>query len=269
MADPENPLVSRVWVNRLWQYHFGRGIVESASDFGIEGAEPTHPELLDWLAAELMDNGWSTKHIHRQIVLSTAYRQQRRHDAANASIDPDNKLLWNWPRRRLEAEAIRDSVLVATGELDRTVGGISIPPEREEQNLRRTVYLFQQRSRMPSVMEMFDAPGGIASCSRRSVSTVALQPLFMLNSQFMARRATAVAKLVAQTAGVNRIDQIDTAFRRILSRLPDDMELKLAMNLLQDDASVEAESATDESVDPRLMQLCHALLNLNEFVYIP
>ncbi|MBC8355959.1 MAG: PSD1 domain-containing protein [Planctomycetes bacterium] len=262
MANPYNPLVSRVWVNRLWQYHFGRGIVETASDFGVEGAEPTHPELLDWLATQLIDNGWSTKHIHRQIVLSSTYRQARKHNEANAVIDPNNKLYWRWPRRRLAAESIRDSVLVATGELDRSLGGVSIPPETEERNLRRTIYLFQQRSAMPSVMEMFDAPTGIASCSRRSVSTVALQPLFMLNSKFMARRATALAKSVMEVAGNEMDRQITVAFQRTLSREPELDELAIARTIL----GSENEDSPSSS---RLMQLCHALLNLNEFVYIP
>ena len=257
MADPKNPLISRVWVNRLWQYHFGQGIVATPSDFGVAGAKPSHPELLDWLATELISNGWSTKHIHRQIVMSRTYRQQRKYNAANAVIDRDNRLLWCWPRRRLEAEAIRDSVLVATGELDRSIGGISVPPEREEEELRRTIYLFQQRSSMPSVMEMFDAPAGIASCSRRSVSTVALQPLFMLNSQFMAKRAAALADAVLVSAS-DTDQQIAFAFRRTLSREPDVDELALARNILQ-----------NESDGQSLMQLCHALLNLNEFVYIP
>ena len=267
MADPQNPLVARVWVNRLWQYHFGRGIVATASDFGVEGAEPTHPELLDWLASELVSGGWSTKHIHRQIVLSSTYRQRRRHHAANAANDPDVKLLWCWPRRRLQAEAIRDSVLVATGELDRTLGGVSVPPETEEQRLRRTVYLFQQRSSMPSVMEMFDAPAGIASCSRRAESTVALQPLFLLNSQFMARRATALAELVASAAGDDPDRQIEVAFQRTLARDPDSDERVMAREIL--DPPSEREDSESEAKADRLMQLCHALLNLNEFVYIP
>lgn len=233
-------------------------------------AKPTHPELLDWLARELIENGWSTKHIHRQIVLSNTYRQQRKHNEANAAIDPDNKLLWCWPRRRLAAESIRDSVLVATGELDRTICGVSVPPETEEQQLRRTIYLFQQRSNMPSVMEMFDAPTGIASCSRRSVSTVALQPLFMLNSQFMARRATALAKKVAEVAGTNADQQIEAAFQRTLSRTPDADELVMARRILDRLASESEDGLGDANeTNTRLMQLCHALLNLNEFVYIP
>ena len=261
MSDPRNPLVARVWVNRLWQYHFGRGIVATESDFGVQGAEPSHPGLLDWLASELIENGWSTKSIHRVIVLSSTYRQQRKFRAEDAAIDPTNQYLWNWPRRRLSAEAIRDSVLVATGELERNVGGVSIPPEREESELRRTIYLFQQRSDMPSVMAMFDAPQGIASCSRRAVSTVALQPLFMLNSQFMARRAESLARVVANESGDDVGKQIEFAFRRTICRMPDEHEQLLAKRILQ---------STDESDEHlRLTQFCHALLNLNEFIYIP
>jgi len=268
MADPRNPLVSRVWVNRIWQYHFGRGLVATPSDFGVEGAQPTHPELLDWLATELMNSGWSTKHIHRQIVMSSTYRQQRMHNEANAAIDPDNKLLWCWPRRRLEAEVIRDSVLVATGELDLSIGGVSIPPEREGEELRRTIYLFQQRSSMPSVMEIFDAPTGIASCSRRAVSTVALQPLFMLNSQFMTQRASSLADVVIGLAGDDIDRQIEAAFERTLARKPDDDERSLARKILQVDSGASSDDQASITGHP-LTQLCLALLNLNEFVYIP
>lgn len=264
MTDPKNPLVSRVWVNRLWQYHFGRGLVASASDFGVKGAEPTHPELLDWLASELMAHGWSTKHIHRQIVLSRTYRQQRKSNAANHQIDPTNKLLWCWPRRRLEAEAIRDAVLVASGELDRAYRGVSVPPERQEQQLRRTIYLFQHRSDMPQVMEMFDGPNGIASCSRRAVSTVALQPLYLLNSDFMVKRATALAEIVRKRAGDDLQKQIQVAFLRTLSRKPETEELLMAKRLLQPEGTTPETTEKDG-----LVHLCHALLNLNEFVYIP
>lgn len=260
MAARGNPLVSRVWVNRIWQFHFGRGLVPTPSDFGIEGAAPTHPELLDWLASELIDSGWSTKHIHRQIVASSVYRQQAKVSTANAEIDPDNRLLWRWPRRRLEAEVIRDSVLVTSNQLDRSIGGTSIPPEREEHTLRRTIYLFQQRSSMPSVMEMFDAPTGVASCSRRAVSTVALQPLFMLNSEFMAQRASALAQSVRDSAGHDHARLIEIAFQKTLCRSPDSEEAALAARILSRDGADDGRA---------LEQLCHALLNLNEFVYLP
>lgn len=262
LTDPKNPLVSRVWVNRLWQYHFGRGLVYTPSDFGVQGEKPSHPELLDWLASELMEQGWSTKHIHRQIVLSSTYRQARSFNETNLKQDPENQLLWSWPRRRLEAEAIRDSILCATGELKRELGGPSVPQEREEDNLRRTIYLFQRRSEMPSVMAMFDAPDSIASCSRRQVSTVALQPLFMLNSQFMDKRAKVLARnIVADTASDHR-QQIEQAFLRILGREPTTQELTRSLAFFQSETAVESD-------ERRLSMLCHALLNLNEFIYIP
>ncbi|QDV49701.1 PSD1 and planctomycete cytochrome C domain-containing protein [Gimesia fumaroli] len=262
LTGRKNPLVSRVWVNRLWQYHFGRGLVSTPSDFGVQGEPPSHPELLDWLATELMERGWSTKHIHRQIVLSSTYRQARSFNEANLKQDPENRLLWSWPRRRLEAEAIRDSILCATGELKRELGGPSVPQEREEANLRRTIYLFQRRSEMPSVMAMFDAPDSIASCSRRQVSTVALQPLFMLNSQFMDRRAQVLAKNIVAETDDDHGQQVVQAFVRVLGRQPTAQEQKRSLTFFQSDSSAESD-------ERRLSMLCHALLNLNEFIYIP
>lgn len=259
LTDRDNPLTARVWINRLWQWHFGQGIVSTPSNFGIEGAPPTHPELLDWLAAELMENGWSTKHLQRQILLSATYRQERLHNEANAAIDPDNQLLWNWPRRRLEAEAIRDAALMASGELDVSLGGPSVPPERAENELRRTVYLYQRRSEMPTIMKMFDGPELITSCAERGVSTVALQPLYLLNSDFMMRRAQALAKHVQLSAGDDANRQVEATFLRALGRKPTDLEGERALALLQSSDDSQAE----------LVQLCHALMNLNEFLYIP
>jgi len=259
LTSRDNPLTARVWVNRLWQWHFGQGIVATPNDFGTLGAKPTHPALLDWLAGELMENGWSTKHLQRQIVLSATYRQQRLHDEANAAVDPENQLLWNWPRRRLEAEAIRDAVLVVTGELDPSLGGPSVPPQLEEDALRRTLYLYQRRSEMPTIMKMFDGPELITSCAQRGVSTVALQPLYLLNSEFMMRRAEALAEQVQTTAGDDAGQQVETAFVRALGRQPSAQEGEQALTLLQ--------SGPDSTAS--LVRLCHALINLNEFLYIP
>lgn len=259
LTHRQNPVTARVWVNRLWQHHFGKGIVPTPSDFGTLGAPPSHPDLLDWLAVELMENGWSTKHLHRQIVLSATYRQQRRHDEKNAAIDPENTLLWSWPRRRLEAEAIRDAALVASGELDAQIGGPSVTPEHEEQHLRRTLYLYQRRNDMPPVMQLFDAPELISSCPQRGVSTVALQPLYLLNSDFMLHRAEALADQVYLFAGDDAAKQVETAFARTLGREPEPAEKVRSMALLKD----------GNSKRDALIQLCHALLNLNEFVYIP
>ncbi|MCB1209023.1 MAG: PSD1 domain-containing protein [Verrucomicrobiales bacterium] len=255
----QNPVTARVWVNRLWQHHFGKGIVATPSDFGTQGAPPSHPALLDWLAAELMENGWSTKHLHRQIVLSATYRQQRLNNDTNVAIDPENTLLWNWPRRRLEGETIRDSALVVSGELDAKIGGPSVTPEHEEQQLRRTLYLYQRRNEMPPVMQLFDAPELISSCPQRGVSTVALQPLYLLNSDFMLHRAEALADKVYLFAGDDAAKQVETAFARTLGRTPAAEEKTRALVLLND--------GNDKR--DALIQFCHALLNLNEFVYIP
>lgn len=258
LGDRSNPLVSRVWANRVWQYHFGTGLVATPGDFGIQGQAPSHPELLDWLASELMENGWSTKHLHRQIVRSAAYRQERKFHESNAAVDPDNTYLWNWPRRRLEAEAIRDSVLIATGELNPAVGGPSVSPERDETALRRTLYLAQRRSEMPRAMTMFDAPEAVTSCSVRGVSTVALQPLYLLNSDFMSHRAGALAEKVKTLAGEDSDAQIEVAFTRTLGRRPDSEEKARSRMMLN--------SSPDK--ERGLQQFCHALLNLNEFVYL-
>jgi hypothetical protein len=256
LTAPENPLTARVWVNRIWQWHFGRGIVPTASDFGKLGTPPSHPELLDWLAAELMHNGWSTKHIHRLILHSSTYRQQRRHHAGNAAIDPENTLLWSWPVRRLEAEAIRDAALAVSGELDLQRGGPSIAPHLEEKHLRRTLYLAQRRSEMPVAMTLFDSPELITSCPQRQVSTVALQPLYLLNSDFMLRRAQALAGRVYLTAGDDPVKQAATAFSLVLGRQPSPEEQSHAKTVLT-------------GSEQALTHLCHALLNLNEFIYIP
>jgi len=258
LTSRDNPLTARVWANRLWQWHFGRGIVATVSDFGIQGSPPSHPGLLDWLAAELMDNSWSAKRLQRQVVLSAVYRQQRRHNQANAAVDPENRLLWNWPRRRLEAEAIRDATLIASGELDLSLGGPSVPPEREEKSLRRTLYLYQRRSEMPTAMKMFDSPELVVSCPQRGVSTVALQPLYLLNSGFMMRRAEALAEQVA-AAGDDAANRVDSAFLRTLGRRPADDEREQALAMLE----------ADDDSRAALVRFCHALINLNEFLYIP
>jgi len=266
LVSPENPLTARVWVNRIWQYHFGRGLVETPSNFGTHGALPSHPELLDWLAAELISSGWSTKHIHRLILTSHTYQQSHQMTADGLKIDPENELLWRWLPRRLEAEAIHDSLLVCTEELSREVGGPSVPPRLLEQELRRTLYFSQRRSELPDVMTMFDGPDGVTSCARRDVSTVGLQPLYLLNNPFVVKRAE---KLAAQvTAEQDQPErQIETVFLKTLGRLPTSTESEQALKQLHTDA--ETGSVESDAPDRSLIRFCHAMLNLNEFVYIP
>src|SRR5262249_34346477 len=166
LVAPGNPLTARVWVNRLWQHHFGRGLVETPNDFGLKGAPPSHPELLDFLASELVRSGWSTRHVHRLIVTSATYRQAATPHAGNRQTDPDDRLLWRWRPRRLEVEAVRDALLAVSGELDLTPGGPSDADENK--SLRRTLYLLQRRQKAPAVQGLFDGPGAATeSCPKR------------------------------------------------------------------------------------------------------
>lgn len=256
LTSDRHPLAARVYVNRIWQHHFGRGLVETASDFGIKGAKPTHPELIDWLASELLRTG-STRHLHRLIVLSRTYRQASVGHPANAKLDPDNHYLWRWVPRRLEAEAIRDSLLAASGELDRTVGG---PSTTDEKTRRRSLYLFQKRDLPPYQQALFDGPIAMTeSCAKRQATTVALQPLYLLNSAFSVDRGKALAARIARTAGDSRERQIRAAYRTVLGRLPDAHELAAGQRFFERLAS-QPETA--------LSHYCQAILNLNEFVYL-
>lgn len=256
LVSERHPLTARVWVNRIWQHHFGRGLVATPSDFGLKGAKPTHPELLDWLASELRERGWSTKHIHRLIVCSSTYQQAARGAAANTSIDPDNALLWHWPIRRLEAEAIRDSMLAVSGELDRDRGG---PGDiHDATSLRRTLYLHQKREKANMVQRLFDGPTNAAeSCPKRHVATIPLQALYLLNHEFTLKRADAFAKRVTQSAGTDRHKQVTVAFELALGRLPNEREREAAERFF---ASADGPNA--------LAPFCQAILNLNEFVYL-
>lgn len=256
-----NPLVARVWVNRIWQHHFGRGLVSTSSDFGIEGSPPSHPELLDWLAVELISNNWSTRHIQRLIVNSATFRQAADFDRSDAETDPENQLLHRWPVRRLEAETIRDAVLAVSEELDRTPAVGSIPPQSEAQQLKRTIYLYQRRSELPEIMRLFDAPDTIGSCARRETSTVAQQSLFLLNSDFMQQHARSMANLIRLHAGTDTRQQVIQTFARVLGRTPSDTELEHSERYLT--------AADADSADEQLRRFCQAMFSLNEFHYLP
>ncbi len=241
MTSPGNPLTARIWVNRIWQWHFGRGIVEASGDFGTQGTLPSHPELLDFLASELIQNNWSTKHIHRLIVNSATYRQSSHFSEQNAQVDPANHALWRWTPRRLEAEAVRDSVLAVSGLLDQTKGG----PSASESSKRRSLYLKQRRDNLPAQQMLFDSASGNTSCSRRRVSTTSLQPLWLLNSAFM----QGAAKSLAANAG-----SVEDAFQRAFHRDPTKEELGDLLELAKANG---------------LQSACLVLLNSSEFLYIP
>ena len=241
ITNPQHPLTARVWVNRIWQWHFGIGLVETSGDFGTQGAPPSHPELLNYLASELIDNDWSTKHIHRLIVNSATYRQSSTFSEASAAIDPDNRLLWRWPTRRLEGEAVRDSVLAVSDRLDLSIGGPSVSTSSS----RRSLYLKQKRDNLPYQHSLFDGASAVVSCSRRRVSTNALQPLWLLNSSFMQRAASSLAK---------RAETVDAAFEICLGRPPNESERA---------------SLTDLVDEFGLSSACLAMMNSSEFLYIP
>jgi hypothetical protein len=284
IASKDNPFTARVAVNRIWQQHFGRGIVASASDFGATGEQPTHPELLDWLAVELANpdhkggddvKPWSLKHIHRLIVTSATYKQASRGNESAAKVDPENKLLWQMPRKRLDGEALRDAMLSVAGELNLKAGGPSVYPDlpaelREvhknwkpsadaaERN-RRSVYVAVKRNLRFPLFALFDSPDRCETCSRRFVTTTAPQSLALMNDSIVLDFATSLAKRVAKQAGTDPDKVIETAFLLALSRSPSTEEQATAKTFLTKHTGTFADALTD---------LCHSLLNLNEFLYV-
>ena len=241
MMSPDNPLTARVWVNRLWQWHFGRGLVQSANDFGIQGTKPTHPELLDYLASELIQSQWDTNHIQRLILDSATFRRSSHLNPDNQERDPENLTYWRWQPRRLEAEVIRDSMLVLAGQLDEQVGGES----QELNSQRRSLYLKQRRGHFPIHQDLFDGPTGLISCAKRQTSTNALQPLWLLNNQFVHQMAAAFAK---------RSKSVSNAVQMAFNREASEEEIA--------QLSALAEEHGLESV-------CLVLFNSSEFIYLP
>ncbi|MGH9656934.1 MAG: DUF1549 and DUF1553 domain-containing protein, partial [Bryobacteraceae bacterium] len=268
IASADNPLAARVMVNRIWQHHFGEGIVRTPSDFGVNGERPSHPELLDWLAAQFVEKKWSVKAIHKLMLLSNAYRRSTAHPAAEkaAAADPGNRLLWRMNWIRLESEVIRDSMLALAGKLETSTGGpgafLDVPadvaegfeffkwfPSSETEQNRRSIYSFQRRSVTLPMMEVFDVANMSESCARRNVTTVPPQAFTLLNSGFTRARAKELAARVAAAAGPDEARQIDRAFRIALGRGPSAAELEKARG-----AGLE--------------RLAVVLFNLNEFVYL-
>jgi hypothetical protein len=275
LTRPDHPLTARVMVNRLWQVHFGRGLVGTSSDFGRMGDEPSHPELLDWLATELVARGWSLKAMHRLIVTSSAYRQSSRpRTAAEGEADPENRWLSGQNRRRLDGEAIRDALLAASGRLNPAPGGPGVfpplPPELTKLSSkgaiwpvspsvadqdRRSLYVFVRRNLRYPFFEAFDRPDTNASCPKRPITTIAPQALSLLNSFLSTEGARALGARVEREAGQNTDARVDRAYLLTLGRRPDGEERAMARDFLASGGN----SFSD---------LCLALINLNEFVYL-
>jgi hypothetical protein len=280
VASGDNPLTARVIVNRVWQHHFGQGLVRTPGDFGTRGERPTHPELLDWLADWFVREGWSLKKLHRLIVTSNTYRMSRRSVPESAACDPENRLLWRAPYRRLEAEAVRDSVLAVSGRLNRAfygpgvrppipaeaLAGHSDPktvwrPSPADEAARRTVYVHVKRSLLVPLVESLDFCDTARSASRRAVTTVAPQALTLFNGDFVNEQARHLADRLEREAGADPSRQVEWAYRLALARPPAEAERARVLAFLRER---RAEGTTARAA---LEQLCRVLFNLNEFVY--
>jgi hypothetical protein len=231
IASPDNPLTARVIVNRIWQLHFGEGIVRTVGNFGQLGERPTHPKLLDYLAAQFVENGWSIKSLHREIMLSAAYALSTDHDEQNYARDADNKWLWRANLRpRLDAEALRDSLLFVAGNLDTKLGGPPLP--LDEKNHRRTVYGYVGRTTLNATLALFDFPNPNNTSERRTVTTGPLQRLYFMNNAFVAEQANALARRV-QTSGSHEAQRIREAYRLVFSRTPTNNEIEVGLEFLK------------------------------------
>jgi hypothetical protein len=276
IARSQNPFTARVMVNRIWQYHFGEGLVRTPSDFGKNGSRPTHPELLDWLATKFVEQKWSIKAMHRLMLTSATYQQSTSHPdwKTYSDTDPGNELLWRMNWGRLEAEVLRDSLLALSGRLNPARGGpgalLDAPadvaggfeffkwfPSDEAEQRRRTIYTFQRRSVVNPMLEVFDAANIAATCPQRNRTTVAPQALTLMNGDLTNREAGYFAAQVLQQAGPTPVAEIDRAFRLVLSRSPSKDEQTQALALFSKFAQRQA-----------VEQLGVALFNTNEFLFV-
>jgi mono/diheme cytochrome c family protein len=266
LTRPDNPLTARVIVNRIWQYHFGRGLVATSSDFGRLGEKPSHPELLDWLAMRFVKEGWSFKKVHRLILTSATYRQSALAPAPAMALkkDPENRLLWRGSTRRLDAEQIRDAILAASGELDLQMGGLSVPASTP----RRTIYVKVLRNKHDPLLDVFDAPEGFTSTAQRNVTTTPTQALLLFNGKQLQERAQAFARRLAREHPGGLDEQVAAAYRLSYGRPPEPAEQTRALQFLQDQARHAEVSAAGSGQSSLLEDFCHALLNSNEFIYV-
>ena len=264
IADRKNPLTARVFVNRIWQHHFGRGLVRTTSNFGLLGETPSHPELLDYLASQFMESGWSIKGLHRQIMLSATYRMSSKFDAKNNEKDAENKFLWRMNRRRLEVEVWRDTMLAVAGNLDITTGGTSTELASLE-NRRRTFYAKVSRHDLDSLLRLFDFPDPNVTSDARTVTTVPLQQLFFLNGEFMVRQAKALAARVAKSKAEADNERIAKAFLLVYGRLPSQEELALGLDFL---AEHNKQAVSPGNGLSGWEQYAQVLLSANEFLYV-
>jgi hypothetical protein len=295
LANERNPLTARVIVNRVWQQHFGQGLVRTANDFGVMGDRPTHPELLDWLAHWFMhDADWSLKKLHRLILSSNAWRMSKAHNAEYAVADPENRLLWHMPYRRLEVEAIRDSMLQVSGQLNLQAFGPAMKPRipaaaleantdqqgiwtasDDHQAARRTVYAFVKRGLVVPMLEVLDLADTVGSCAQRQVTTVAPQALSLFNGEFVNSQAEHFADRLRASAGDDVRRQIELAWKLALCREPTEREVRAMLGfheqestrLLSENRPQTGTLSPETASRAALVQMCRVVLNLNELVY--
>jgi mono/diheme cytochrome c family protein len=258
-------LLARVIVNRLWQHHMGRGLVGTPSDFGLQGERPTHPELLDWLAGELIANGWHLKPIHKLILSSAAYRQGSRYDKGRAAVDVDNKLYWRRVPRRLEAEVIRDAFLAVSGTLDgRPFGPGTLDPNHR----RRSIYFFVKRSQLVPSMVLFDGPDALQGVEQRTTTTIAPQALLVMNNQMVRACAEALARRIAPAPDTPPADAVRAGYEVALARPPSAKELADSVAFLREQVESYRAGGKADAEHLGLTDFCQVLMGLNEFIYI-
>jgi hypothetical protein len=279
LTQPDHPLTSRVFVNRVWMWHFGEGIVRSVDNFGLLGEFPTHPELLDWLATEFPRQGWSIKQLHRELMRSAAYQRSCRADAGQMQNDPDNRLWGRFTRRRLQVEELRDAILATSGSLDDRLGGshlttpnrqyvtstANVSPDFYRTN-RRSIYLPVVRSALYDVFQAFDFADPNVSSGQRQSTTVAAQALFLMNSEFASQQSLLWADALLGDATRDDSARVEEAYRRALGRRPASEELARALRFVSEYA---ADGTSKDDARRRAWQsFCRALIATNEFVFV-
>lgn len=276
LTSPQNPAVVRVLVNRVWQQHFGEGLVATVDNLGLTGGQPSHPELLDFLATQFIKSGWRLKELHRLIVLSATYRQSGAMNEAAFAVDPDNKLLWRFPMQRLDAESIRDAMLSISGELDQEMGGPFVPAKTQNDGqvtveektpgaMRRSLYLQQRRTHPVTMLQLFDAAQMSPNSPRRNPSTVSLQSLAMLNSDFVCARSRALAERLAKDCGGDQSRRIERAVLLAFGRKPKPEEQSAAEEFLHAQSASYADQA--DQTERVWMDFCQMIFASNAFLY--
>ena len=260
IASPDNPLTARVLVNRIWAGHFGHALVRTPSDFGMRSELPTHPELLDWLAARFVKDGWSIKKLHKTIMLSATYQQSSTISADVLKLDPENKLLSHQDRRRLDFEALRDSFLSVAGKLDLKQGGKAVDLFKPPFSPRRSVYGLIDRTNFPGTMRTFDVASPDQHAPKRFETSVPQQALFLMNSPFLTEQAKALASRSEVVSAKTPTAKVTALYQLALSRKPTSEELSLAMEFTLEDSP--------KSMFGKWPQLAQVLLLSNEFAFV-